>query len=51
MLLLNNQHHENLCISSCVDTLWDSGEKVKILKLLSENSIVFSFIIWEENLL
>ena len=43
LVLFNNQRHENLCISSFVDTLWDSGKKVK-------NSIVFSFIIRENNI-
>ena len=50
LVLFNNQRHENLSISSFVDTLWDSGKKVKILKLLRENSIVFSFIIREKNI-
>ena len=50
LILFNNQRHENLCISSFVDTLWDSGKEVKILKLLKENSIVFSFIIRENNI-
>ena len=31
--------------------LWDSVKKIKILKLLWENSIVFSFIISEKNIL
>ena len=38
-------------MSSFVDTLWGSGKKVEILKLLRENSIVFSFIIREKNIL
>ena len=51
LVLFNNQYHENLYISSFVDMLWDSGEKVNILNLLRENSIVFSFIIRENNIL
>ena len=31
--------------------LWDSVKKVKFLKLLWENSIVFSFIVSEKNAL
>ena len=49
--MFNSQRHENLYISIFVDTLCDSGKKVKILKLLRENSIVFSFIIREKNIL
>ena len=46
-----NQRHENLYISSFIDMLWDSEKKVKILKLHRENSIVFSLIIREKNIL
>ena len=49
--MFNNQRHENLYNSSLVDTLWDLGKKVKILKLLRENRIVFSFIAREKNIL
>lgn len=50
LVLLNNQRHENLYISSFGDALWDSGKKVKVLKLLREYSIVFSFVIREKNI-